>query len=191
MGQFNRRAALRATTAWGATALALASPLAARAQAGGAGRIEERLRQLGITLPASGPAPVANYVPTLRHHNTVYVAGQIPFKAPGELLHRGRVGAELTLEQGRASARLVGINMLALLKRELGDLDRVAGVLRIDGFVSSANDFTQQPQVMNGISDLMVEVFGDAGRHTRTAVGVNVLPLNAPCEINAEFSLRA
>lgn len=154
------------------------------------GRVEERLRQLGIELPASGPAPVANYVPTLRHHGVAYVAGQIPFKAPGELLFKGRVGAELTLAQGQAAARLVGINMLALLKRELGSLDLVTGVLRIDGFVASSPEFFQQPQVMNGFSDLMVEVFGDAGRHTRTAVGVNVLPLNAPCEINAEFAVR-
>lgn len=154
------------------------------------GRVEARLRELGLELPASGPAPVANYVPVLRHHGVAYVAGQIPFRAPGELLLRGRVGTELSLEQGRACARLVGVNMLALLKRELGDLDRVEGVLRIDGFVASAADFVQQPQVMNGISDLMVAVFGDAGRHTRTAVGVNVLPLNAPCEINAEFAVR-
>ena len=176
----------------GGAAALLAGLQPAFAQATRAGRIEDRLRELGIELPASGPAPVANYVPTLLHHNVIYIAGQIPFKAPGELLFRGRLGAELTLEQGRAAARLVGINMLALLKRQLdGNLDRVAGVLRIDGFVASANEFTQQPQVMNGISDLMVEVFGEAGRHTRTAVGVNVLPLNAPCEINAEFALRA
>lgn len=186
MELLDRRTAMQLAAA-GITLVPLAD---ARAQ--GAGRVEEKLRELGIELPASGPAPVANYVPTLRHREVVYVAGQIPFKAPGELLFRGRVGAELTLEQGRAAARLVGINMLALLKRELkGDLDRVEGVLRIDGFVSSAGDFTQQPQVMNGISDLMVEVFGDAGRHTRTAVGVNVLPLNAPCEISAEFTVRA
>lgn len=157
-----------------------------------AGRIEGRLRQLGIDLPVSGPSPVANYVPTLLHGGVVYIAGQIPFKAPGDLLFRGRLGNEVTLEQGYAAARLIGVNMLALLKRELkGDLDRVAGVLRIDGFVSSTNDFTQQPFVMNGISDLMVEVFGDQGRHTRTAVGVNVLPLNAPCQINAMFALRS
>jgi enamine deaminase RidA (YjgF/YER057c/UK114 family) len=187
MDILNRRTALQLSAG-----LALVTPHLSPVHAQGqTGRIEERLRQLGIDLPAAGPAPVANYVPTLHHHNVIYVAGQIPFKAPGELLFKGRLGAELTLEQGRASARLIGINMLALLKRHLnGDLDRVVGVLRIDGFVASANDFTQQPQVMNGISDLMVDVFGDAGRHTRTAVGVNVLPLNAPCEINAEFALR-
>lgn len=185
----NRRDAMQWTAGLAAAVPVAMASSQAQAQSG---RIEDKLKQLGIDLPASGPAPVANYVPTLRHHSVIYVAGQIPFKAPGELLFKGRVGAELTLEQGRAAARLIGINMLALLKRELqGDLDRIAGVLRIDGFVSSANDFTQQPQVMNGISDLMVEVFGDAGRHTRTAVGVNVLPLNAPCEINAEFALRA
>jgi enamine deaminase RidA (YjgF/YER057c/UK114 family) len=188
MDALDRRMALQL----GAVAALMTSRPAAQARAQSTSKVEERIKQLGIDLPASGPAPVANYVPTLRHHGVLYVAGQIPFKWPGELLFRGRVGGELTVEQGRAAARLVGINMLALLKRELGgNLDLVAGVLRIDGFVSSTNDFTQQPQVMNGISDLMVDVFGEAGRHTRTAVGVNVLPLNAPCEISAEFALRA
>lgn len=162
---------------------AIATPASA------SGRIEARLQQLGIELPESGPLPVANYTPTLSHGNTLYVAGQIPFRGK-ELAFKGRVGSELTLEEGSAAARIVGINMLALLKRHLnGDLNRIKAVVRIDGFVSSAPDFFQQAQVMNGISDLMVEVFGDAGRHTRTAVGVNVLPLNAPCEINAEFAI--
>lgn len=171
----------------GAAAVAAGAAIATPAMA--SGRIEARLKQLGIELPESGPAPVANYTPTLTHGNTLYVAGQIPFRGK-ELAFKGRVGSDLTLEEGRAAARIVGINMLALLKRHLnGDLDKIKAVVRIDGFVSSANDFFQQPQVMNGISDLMVEVFGEAGRHTRTAVGVNVLPLNAPCEINAEFAL--
>ncbi|WP_374467761.1 RidA family protein [Ferrovibrio sp.] len=171
----------------GAAAVAAGAAIATPVMA--SGRIEARLKQLGIELPESGPAPVANYTPTLTHGNTLYVAGQIPFRGK-ELAFKGRVGSDLTLEDGRAAARIVGINMLALLKRHLnGDLDKIKAVVRIDGFVSSANDFFQQPQVMNGISDLMVEVFGEAGRHTRTAVGVNVLPLNAPCEINAEFAL--
>jgi enamine deaminase RidA (YjgF/YER057c/UK114 family) len=168
-------------------AAAVATGVAMPAMA--AGTIEARLRTLGIELPESGPAPVANYRPTLTHGNTLYVAGQIPFRGK-ELAYKGRVGGELSLEDGRAAARIVGINMLALLKRHLnGNLDQIKAVVRIDGFVSSAPDFFQQPQVMNGISDLMVEVFGEAGRHTRTAVGVNVLPLNAPCEINAEFAI--
>lgn len=171
----------------GAAAVAAGAAIATPAMA--SGRIEARLKQLGVELPESGPAPVANYTPTLTHGNTLYVAGQIPFRGK-ELAFKGRVGSDLTLEEGRAAARIVGINMLALLKRHLkGDLDKIKAVVRIDGFVSSSNDFFQQPQVMNGISDLMVEVFGDAGKHTRTAVGVNVLPLNAPCEINAEFAL--
>lgn len=171
----------------GAAVVAAGAAIAKPAMA--SGRIEARLKQLGIELPESGPAPVANYTPTLTHGNTLYVAGQIPFRGK-ELAFKGRVGSDLTLEEGRAAARIIGINMLALLKRHLnGDLDKIKAVVRIDGFVSSANDFFQQPQVMNGISDLMVEVFGEAGRHTRTAVGVNVLPLNAPCEINAEFAL--
>lgn len=182
-----RRMALK-LTAFAAAGVAAGNAVA---QSGSAGRIEARLKELNIVLPPSGPAPVANYVPTLRNGNMVYISGQIPFKAPGELLFKGRVGAELTFDQGKAAARLVGINMLALLKREIGDLDRVERVLRIDGFISSDDNFTQQPHVLNGISDLMVDVFGDAGRHTRTAVGVNILPLNAPCEINAEFAIKA
>jgi len=154
-----------------------------------AGRIDARLSELNIVLPESGPAPVANYVPTLIHGATLYISGQIPFVGK-ELAFKGSLGSDLTLEQGRAATRLVGVNMIALLKKQLdGDLDRVKRVVRIDGFISSAPGFFQQAQVMNGISDLMVEVFGDAGRHTRTAAGVNVLPLNAPCEINAEFAI--
>jgi enamine deaminase RidA (YjgF/YER057c/UK114 family) len=171
----------------GSAAVATGAVVSGRAVA--AGRIDTRLNELNITLPESGPAPVANYVPTLLQGAMIYVAGQIPFRGK-ELAFKGRVGSDLTLEEGCAAARLIGINMLALLKKQLdGDLDRISRVVRIDGFVSSAPEFYQQPQVMNGISDLMVEVFGDAGRHTRTAVGVNVLPFNAPCEINAEFSI--
>jgi enamine deaminase RidA (YjgF/YER057c/UK114 family) len=169
--------------------VAVAAGTVISAQALAAGRIDSKLSDLNIVLPESGPAPVANYVPTLIEGSMVYISGQIPFRGK-ELAFKGRLGAELTLEDGRAATRMVGLNMLALLKRQLdGDLDRVRRVVRIDGFVSSTADFFQQAQVMNGISDLMVEVFGDAGRHTRTAVGVNVLPLNAPCEINAEFAI--
>lgn len=168
---------------------AIAAGVAMAGEAVAAGRIDRKLSDLNIVLPESGPAPVANYVPTLVENSIVYISGQIPFRGK-ELAFKGRLGADLTLEEGRAAARLIGVNMLALLRKQLdGDLDRVKRVVRIDGFVSSAPDFYQQPQVMNGISDLMVEVFGDAGRHTRTAVGVNVLPLNAPCEINAEFAV--
>ena len=160
----------------------------ARAQGGG-GRIEERLKQLGLTLPAQGPAPVANYTPVIVEGGLAHVAGQIPF-VDGKLAFIGRVGGELSLEQGQAAARQIGLNVIALMKRALdGDLDRVRRLLRVDGFVSSANEFTQQPMVMNGFSNLMTEVFGPAGVHTRTAIGVNVLPLNAPVEINALFAV--
>lgn len=177
--------------------IATASALAAASVSGGVfgqtaagtGRIEARLKQLGLTLPAQGPAPVANYTPVIVDGGLAHIAGQIPF-VEGKLAYVGRVGGELTLEQGQAAARQVGINMIALLKRALdGDLDRVRRLLRVNGFVSSANEFTQQPVVMNGFSNLMTEVFGSAGVHTRTAVGVNVLPLNAPVEINAVFSV--
>jgi len=169
---------------------AIAAGAATSQPAIAAGRIDRKLSELNIALPERGPAPVANYVPTLMEGSMVYVAGQIPFRG-NELAFKGRVGAELGLQDGRAAARLVDVNMLALLKKQLdGDLDRVKRVVRIDGFVASAPDFLQQPQVMNGFSDLMYEVFGDAGRHTRTAVGVNVLPLNAPCEINAQFAVN-
>jgi enamine deaminase RidA (YjgF/YER057c/UK114 family) len=123
--------------------VAVAAGTVISAQALAAGRIDSKLSDLNIVLPESGPAPVANYVPTLIEGSMVYISGQIPFRGK-ELAFKGRLGAELTLEDGRAATRMVGLNMLALLKRQLdGDLDRVRRVVRIDGFVSSTADFFQ------------------------------------------------
>jgi enamine deaminase RidA (YjgF/YER057c/UK114 family) len=157
--------------------------------AASAGRVESRLAELGITLPAA-PAPLANYVAYVVEGNVAYIAGQIPMNA-GELMYPGKVPTQVTVEQARAAARQCGINILAALKSACGgDLDRVRRCVRLQGFVASADDFTAQPTVINAASDLMVEVFGDAGKHTRLALGSNVLPLDSCVEISAMFVLN-
>ena len=144
-------------------------------------KTEERLRQLGLELPE--PArPVANYVPAVRAGKLVFVSGQLCL-VKGEVTYRGKVGAELTVEQGYEAARLATLNALAVLRAELGDLDRVRRVVRVFGAVNSAPGFNRQPQVVNGASDLLVEVFGEAGRHARTAVGVSELPMDSAVEV--------
>jgi enamine deaminase RidA (YjgF/YER057c/UK114 family) len=149
-------------------------------------RIQARLKELGITLPEAASA-VANYVPVAQSGSLLFVSGQLPM-ADGRVVWTGHVGEELDVEEGREAARLCAVNILAQLAGALdGDLDRVVRVVRLGGFVASAPDFTAQPQVVNGASDLMVEVFGDAGRHARAAVGVNVLPLDAAVEVEGLF----
>ena len=145
--------------------------------------IEDRLRQAGIELPQAA-APAANYVPYVLENGLLHIAGQIPFQADGSLL-KGRLGEDYSLEQGQAAARLCAINLLAQMKAALGTLDRVTRVVKLGVFVSSTPAFTDQPKVANGASDLMVEIFGDAGRHARSAVGVTVLPLGVPVEVDA------
>jgi len=147
------------------------------------GRIEARLKDLGITLPRAA-APAANYVPWVISGHLLFVAGQLPMEA-GQIAVTGTLGAGVSLEVGQRAARLCAVNIIAQAKAALGDLDRVARIVRLGGFVASANGFTDQPKVVNGASDLMVEVFGDTGRHARAAVGVNVLPLGAAVEIDA------
>ncbi len=148
--------------------------------------IESRLNELGITLPEPAPA-VANYLPVARAGGLLFVSGQLPM-ADGRVAWTGRLGEALDIDEGRQAARLCAINMLAQLHDALdGELDRVRRVVRLGGFVASAEDFTAQPQVINGASDLMVEVFGEAGRHARAAVGVNVLPLGAAVELEGLF----
>ena len=157
--------------------------------AASAGRIETRLAELGIELPPA-PAPLANYVAYVVEGNVAYIAGQIPMNA-GTLMHPGKVPSQVTVEQAQAAARQCGINILAALKGACGgDLDRVKRCVRLQGFVASADDFTAQPSVVNAASDLMVEVFGDAGKHTRLALGSNVLPLDSCVEISAMFVLN-
>jgi enamine deaminase RidA (YjgF/YER057c/UK114 family) len=142
---------------------------------------ETRLADLGITLPAV-PAAIANYVPAVRSGQLVFLAGQIAKGDDGKFL-TGKVGANLTIEQGAEAARICAIQLIAVLKAELGDLAKVKRIVRVGGFVNCTDDFTQQPKVVNGASDLLVAVFGDAGRHARAAVGVNSLPAGAPVEI--------
>lgn len=152
-------------------------------------RIEERLAELGLTLPAAA-APAANYVPWTRSGDTLYIAGQLPFE-DGKLGIKGDVGGTVSLEDGKRAARLCALNILAQAKAALdGDLDRVTRCLKLGAFVASAPGFGEHPQVVNGASDLMVEAMGDAGRHARFAVGVSGLPLNAAVEIDAILEVR-
>jgi enamine deaminase RidA (YjgF/YER057c/UK114 family) len=143
--------------------------------------IEERLDELGIELPAA-PRPVASYVPVKVVGGLAFVAGQIPM-AEGTVSPTGAVGGDVTTEEANAAARLCAIQALAALREALGSLDRVRGVAKVDVFVASAPGFTDQSKVANGASDLLVEVFGDDGRHARAAVGVPELPLGAAVEV--------
>lgn len=146
------------------------------------GTVEAKLAALGITIPAA-TAPAANYVPTVISGNQLWISGQISV-AEGKFL-AGKLTGEADIEGGRAAARQCAINILAQVKAALGDLDRVKRVVKLVAFVNSAPDFTDQPKVVNGASDLLVEVFGDAGRHARSAVGVAALPFNVSVEIEA------
>ena len=144
---------------------------------------EERLQELGVSLP-SPAVPVAAYVPCVRTGNLVYVSGQVP-TVDGRPSHLGRLGDEVNLEDGRAAARICAVNLLAALKAELGELAGVRRVVKVTGFVASTPDFTDHPKVINAASELFGEVFGDAGRHARAAVGVAALPLGVPVEVEA------
>ena len=148
---------------------------------------EKRLAELGIELPGSSPAK-AMYIPVKRLGDALYISGQIPM-VDGAMLHPGHVGAELTLEQGQEAARACIINMLSAVRAELGTLDEVKNVVKLVALVSSAPDFTEQHLVANAASELLYEVFGEAGRHARSAFGVAALPLGAPVEIEAVFEL--
>lgn len=153
-----------------------------------AGQIDKRLADLGIELPEAA-APVANYVPAVPTGNLLFISGQVT-AWKGEFKYIGKVGNDHSVEDGQAAARLCGLNILAQAKAALGgDLDRIARVVKLGVFVNSASDFTQQPQVANGVSDLMVEVFGDKGKHARFAVGVNVLPLDVAVEVDAVLEI--
>lgn len=149
---------------------------------------ENRLRDLGIVLP-DPPRPVATYVPAVRVGNLLFLSGMLPLKE-GKLLYEGRLGKELTMEQGYEAARLAVINALAVIKAELGDLGRVERIVRLSGYVASAEGFTQQSAVVNGASALLVDVLGDRGKHSRIAVGAVALPLNAPVEIDMVVEVR-
>jgi enamine deaminase RidA (YjgF/YER057c/UK114 family) len=153
-----------------------------------AGAIEQKLASLGIALHVA-PAPVANYVGFVRTGNLVIVSGQLCFDAQGKLIAKGKLGAGVSIEQGAAAARGCAINLLTQVKAALADLDKVARVVRLGGFVNSAPDFFDAPKVLNGASDLMVQVFGDKGRHARTTVGVASLPADASVEVEGIFEV--
>lgn len=153
-----------------------------------AGKIDARLNELEIELPAP-VKPAGNYTPYIISGKLLFVSGQLP-TGPGGLLFQGRVGADLSLENGKHAARQCTLNLLAQAKAACeGDLDLIRRCVRLEGFVHAAASFEDHPAVMNGASDLMVEIFGEAGRHTRTAVGVNSLPLGAAVEIAAVFEI--
>jgi enamine deaminase RidA (YjgF/YER057c/UK114 family) len=143
--------------------------------------IEAKLSQMGLKLPAAA-RPVANYVPAVRSGNLVFLSGHGPVLDDGSLI-TGKVGPDLTLDEGYNAARQVALILLASLKSEIGDLDKVRRVVKLLGMVNCTPDFADQPRVINGASDLLVEIFGEKGRHARSAVGMNALPMNIAVEI--------
>ncbi|GGL36849.1 RidA family protein [Planomonospora parontospora] len=149
---------------------------------------EEKLAELGLTLPEVVP-PLAAYVPAVRSGDHVYTSGQVPM-VDGRLAATGKVGAEVSAEEGREMARICALNALAAVASAAGGLSNVVRIVKVVGFVASAPDFTGQPQVVNGASELLGEVFGEAGVHARSAVGVTVLPLDAPVEVELIAEVR-
>ncbi|KVK76071.1 hypothetical protein WS90_25485 [Burkholderia cepacia] len=151
--------------------------------------LKARLKELDIDLPESAPKPGANFLPVKRVGNLLYVSGQVPVR-DGVDQYVGKVGRDVTIEDGQAAARLCAVNMLAQVNRAVdGDFSRIAGCVRLGGFVNAAEDFTEHPKVINGASDLMVAVLGDAGRHTRAAVGCISLPRGVAVELEGIFEL--
>jgi enamine deaminase RidA (YjgF/YER057c/UK114 family) len=143
--------------------------------------IENRLSELGLVLPDT-PTPVAAYIPAKQSGKLVFTAGQLPM-VNGELISKGLLGQEVAIEDANKAARVCTLNALAAIKGVIGDLDRIKQIVRVVGYVASIPTFTQQPAVVNGASELLLEIFGDAGKHARSAVGMAVLPLNASVEI--------
>ena len=144
--------------------------------------IEEKLEQLGIKLTAP-PAPAGSYVPVVKSNNLLFVSGQIPIQ-DGKLVYTGKVTDD-TIETGQKSAKLCAINILAQIKKEIGDLEKIQKVIRLNGFVNAGPEFSAHPKIINGASDLFFEILGDKGKHSRIAVGVSNLPLNSMTEIDA------
>ncbi len=148
---------------------------------------EDKLKKLGIELPEA-PSPLGSYIPIVRTGNLVFLSGILPL-IKGKLLRQGRVVESVSLDEARDDARTAAINALSVLKANIGSLNKVKRCVKITGYVASAPDFTEQPKVLNAASDLMFEIFGEAGRHARAAIGVNVLPLNSPVEIEFIFEV--
>ena len=149
--------------------------------------IEARLAELGLTLPDPA-APAANYVPFVLHGDLLYISGQLPMSDKG-LQYTGKLGGKFDIEEGQQAARLCALNILAQVRAALGTLDKVARCIRLGGFVNAGAGFRHHPAVINGASDLIVDVFGERGRHTRIAVGADNLPFDAPVEIEALFAV--
>ena len=150
--------------------------------------IEQRLSQLGIKLPNTA-VPAGSYVPYVLEKNLLWISGQVPFWN-GEVKYRGKVSSEVSMDDAVMAARLCGLNILAQIKTALGNLNRVERVIKLSGFVNSSSDFTDHPIVLEGASDLLVDVFGELGRHTRVAIGASSLPLNSPTEVDALVRVR-
>lgn len=143
---------------------------------------EQRLQELGLALPAP-PKPVANYVPAVQVGDLLFLSGVLPSR-DGQLIMTGKLGQGITIEQGVEAARVAVLNGLSIVKHEIGSLDRVKRIVKVVGYIASAPGFTDHPRVLNGASDLLVSLFGDAGRHARVAVGAAELPRHAPVEID-------
>ncbi len=148
---------------------------------------EEKLKELGIEL-LEGPPPLGSYLPVTKTGNLVYLSGILPI-VEGKLLRRGRVGEHITVEEAREDAKRAVMNALSVLRSYTGSLSAVKRCIKITGYIASSPDFTEQPKVLNAASDLLYEIFGEAGKHARAAVGVSVLPLNAPVEIEFIFEV--
>ena len=149
--------------------------------------IDEKIKSLGINLPIP-PNPAGSYIPVVRSGDLLYVSGQIPME-DGKVAFTGKV-SDTNIETAQKSARICAINILAQLKKELGDLEKISKIVRISGFVNSIPEFTQQPKVINAASDLFYEIFGECGKHSRIAVGVSSLPLNSMTEIDAIVEMK-
>lgn len=152
------------------------------------GKIDARLQELGIELPQAGK-PVANFVPCVQSGNTLFVSGQVT-ALNGQYLHIGKVGRDVSIEDAQRAARLCALNVIAQARAYLGDLDRVVRVVMVQGFVNAVPEFTDHPKVVNGASDLFVQVFGEAGKHARFAIGAGSLPFNVAVEIAAVLEVR-
>lgn len=149
---------------------------------------EDKLKEIGIELPPT-PEALGSYVPARRTGNLLFLSGILPL-VDGKLLRTGKVGAELTLDDARREAQKVVINAFSVLKAYAGDLDKVAGCVKVTGYVASAPGFNEQHKVLNSVSDIIAQVFGESGRHARAALGVNELPLDAPLEVEFVFELK-
>jgi enamine deaminase RidA (YjgF/YER057c/UK114 family) len=151
--------------------------------------IEEKIKELGFNLPEA-PKPVAAYIPALMINNMVFTAGQIPSIA-GELVFKGKIDTELTLMEGQRAAETCILNCLAAVKGVIGELNKIERIIKLTVFVNSSDDFTDQPKVANGASELLIKIFGDKGKHVRSAVGVNALPLNAAVEVEMVCEIKS